>query len=64
MSLMSSTTTAFPPFQSITDTVKTTGLSAYYLRRGIKDGSVPCVKSGAKYLINVPRLLESLDAWR
>ena len=50
------------PFQSIEDTVKTTVLSAYYLRRGIHDGTVPHTKSGAKYLINVVRLLESLDA--
>ncbi len=50
------------PFQSIEDTVKTTGLSAYYLRRGIHDGTVPHIKSGTKYLVNVVRLLESLDA--
>lgn len=50
------------PFQSIEETVKTTGLSAYYLRRGIHDGTVPHIKSGTKYLVNVVRLLESLDA--
>lgn len=51
-----------PPFQDIEDTVKTTGLSSYYLRRGIRDGSIPHIKSGTKYLVNVVRLLENLDA--
>ena len=50
------------PFQSIEETVKTTGLSAYFLRRGIHEGTVPYIKSGTKYLINVPRLLDALDA--
>ena len=48
------------PFQKIRDAVKTTGLSAYFLRNGIKDGSVPFVKSGTKYLINIPALLKKL----
>lgn len=45
------------PFQTINEAVKTTGLSAYYLRNGCRDGSVPHIKSGSKYLINVPALL-------
>lgn len=49
------------PFQSIKETVKTTGLSAYYLRRGCKDGTVPHIRSGNKYLVNVPALLRLLD---
>lgn len=48
------------PFQKITDAVKTTGLSAYFLRRGCKDGSVPCVMSGGVYYVNVPALLAKL----
>ena len=51
---------ASTPFQKITDAVKTTGLSAYYLRRGCKDGTVPCVQSGGVYYINVPALLQQL----
>ena len=50
------------PFQKIADAVKTTGLSAYYLRKGCKDGTVPHIKSGKKYLINVPALLRMLNA--
>lgn len=48
------------PFQSIAEACETTGLSQFYLRRGCKDGTVPHVKSGAKYLINVPLLLQKL----
>ena len=48
------------PFQKIADAVKTTGLSAYYLRQGCRDGSVPHVKSGTVYFVNVPALLRKL----
>ena len=41
------------PFQKISEAVKTTGLSAYYLRRGCKDGTVPHVLSGKTYYINI-----------
>ena len=49
-----------PPFQSIKDTVKSTGLSEFYLRRLLKAGELPHIRSGAKVLVNVPRLLENL----
>lgn len=48
------------PFQSINEAVRTTGLSSFYLRQGCRDGTVPHVKSGTKYLINVPLLLRQL----
>ena len=49
------------PFQKINAAVKLTGLSAYYLRQGCKDGSVPHVVRCGTYYINVPALLEQLD---
>lgn len=49
-----------PPFQKIPEACRTTGLSMYYLRRGCRDGSVPHIKSGTVYLINVPALLKKL----
>lgn len=49
-------------FMKIKDAARVTGLSMYYLRNGCKDGSVPHVKSGTVYLVNMPRLLEKLDA--
>lgn len=50
------------PFMKIKDTVKVTGLSSYYLRNGCKDGTIPHIVAGTTYLINVPALLERLDA--
>lgn len=49
-----------PPFQKIREACKTTGLSQFYLRKGCKDGSIPCVMSGGTYYINVPALLRKL----
>lgn len=51
-----------PPFQKIPEACRTTGLSMYYLRKGCKDGTIPHIKSGTVYLINVPKLLRSLEA--
>lgn len=49
------------PFQKIPEAARTTGLSTYFLRRGVRDGTVPHVKSGTVYLVNVPALLRKLD---
>ncbi len=49
------------PYQKITDACKTTGLSAYYLRQGCRNGTVPHVKSGTVYFVNVPALLKKLE---
>ena len=50
-----------PPFQKIEDAVRSTGLSGYFLRRGCRDGSIPCVRSGRTIYINVPALLQQYD---
>ena len=50
------------PFQSLKECCETTGLSVYYLRCGIKNGTVPYITSGTKYLVNVPALLRQLKA--
>lgn len=49
-------------FQKIKDACKTTGLSQYYLRNGCKDNSIPHVRSGSTYYVNVPALLRQLGA--
>ena len=51
-----------PPFQKIPQASKTTGLSQYFLRNGCKDGTIPHIRSGAVYLINIPALLKKLGA--
>lgn len=48
------------PFQKITEACKTTGLSAYYLRKGCKAGTIPHIKSGGVYYINIPALLNDI----
>ncbi len=50
------------PFQKIREASQTTGLSQYFLREGCKNGSIPHIKSGGVYFINVPKLLRHLDA--
>lgn len=50
------------PFQKIPAACKATGLSQSFLRKGCRDGSVPHIKSGNVYFVNVPALLEQLDA--
>ena len=51
-----------PPYQSIPETTKTTGLGIPFLRKGCRDGSIPHIKVGQKYMINVPLLLQQLEA--
>jgi excisionase family DNA binding protein len=48
------------PFMTINQAAETTGLSRYYLRTGCRNGSIPHVKSGEKFFINVPLLLRQL----
>ena len=50
------------PFMKIKDAVKATGLSAYYLRKGIKDGTIPHITCGTVYLVHVPSLMQKLEA--
>ena len=50
------------PFMKIGEASRVTGLSQYFLRQGCKDGSVPHVKSGTTYMVNVPALLRQLGA--
>lgn len=48
-------------FLSIRDAATVTGLSQYFLRAGCRDGSVPCIKSGRKYLVDVQSLNTMFD---
>lgn len=52
------------PFQKIAEACKSTDLSQYYLRQGCKNGTVPHIKSGGVYYVNVPALMEELDRKR
>lgn len=48
------------PFLTIKDACTVTGLSQHFLRQGVRDGSIPHIKSGTVYYINLPALLEKL----
>lgn len=50
------------PYQKIKEACRTTGLSQYFLRQGCKAGTIPHIKSGPTYYINVPALLKQLGA--
>lgn len=51
-------TVEIKPFLKIDEACQVTGLSRFYLRRGVRDGSIPHIKSGQTYYVNVPALLE------
>lgn len=51
-----------PPFLTIEKACEATGLSQTFLRKGCRDGSVPCVMSGRVYMVNLPALLKKLNA--
>ena len=48
------------PFLKIPDACRETGLSTYYLRKGCRDGTIPHIKSGIVYLIDMEALLTKL----
>lgn len=48
------------PFMKIKEAATATGLSQLYIRKGCRDGSIPCVRSGRVYMVNVPALLKKL----
>lgn len=50
------------PFQKIKEACRTTGLSQHMLRHGCRDGTVPHVRSGRTYYVDVPALLKKISA--
>ncbi len=52
------------PFQSINDTARLTGMSRDFIRRGVKAGTIPAIRTGsgstAAYMIDVERFLMQL----
>ena len=50
------------PFQDMKQTAKSLGLSYYYIRQLKRDGKLPGIYNGNIFLVNVPLLLESLNA--
>lgn len=46
----------------INEAAKVTGLSTYYIRGAVRSGEIESVRSGQTYFVNMPRLLEKLNA--
>ena len=49
------------PYMTIKDTSTAIGISQHLIRRLCKEGRCPHIRSGNKYMVNVPALLEKLD---
>lgn len=50
-----------PVYQSIKDTIKTVGVSNCFLRKQLKNGNLPHIRSGNKIYVNVPSLISKLE---
>ena len=49
------------PYQTLSGACRLTGLSINYLREGCKRGTVPHIRCGSEYRVNVPLLLRQLE---
>ena len=50
------------PYQGLRVASLITGQAVSWLRDGCKNGTIPHIRVGQEYRINVPRLLEQLEA--
>lgn len=50
------------PYVTIPAASRITGLSEYRLRRGCKDGTIPHVRSGEIFYVDIPALWDKMDA--
>lgn len=50
-----------PRFCTVREAVEATGLSEAFLRAGLKNGKIPHIRSGKKYLINVSLFQAELE---
>jgi len=48
------------PFMSVQAAAKATGRSEFSIRQGLRNGTVPHLKEGTKYLVDVPAMLEMM----
>lgn len=50
------------PYQSIRGASRISGLAQGYIRAGCRDGTIPCLRVGKEYRINMPLFLQQLEA--
>ena len=49
------------PMQSVTGAAEITGLSRYYILKGCQDGTIPHIRVGVDYRVNMPLFLAQLE---
>lgn len=49
-------------YQSIRGASRISGLAQGYIRAGCKSGTIPCLRVGQEYRINMPLFLQHLEA--
>lgn len=49
------------PFCGIPEAARRSGLSEFFIRRGCREGWVPCIKTGEKYMIDFSGLVEAMS---
>ena len=49
------------PFQGVKETANTTGFSQFFIRQGVRNGTIPHIRCGEKILVNVPAFLQLMD---
>ena len=50
------------PYQSIRGASRISGLAQGYIRNGCKSGTIPCLRVGQEYRINMRLFLQQLEA--
>lgn len=50
-----------PVLGTVDKTAEVFGLSKWYIRQGLKAGTIPHIRCGRKILINIPQLRAELD---
>lgn len=58
---MNLTTSLIPHMVTISEAEQATGVSAYTVRRLVKQNKIIYIKSGTKYLVNLDRFIEYLN---
>ncbi len=49
------------PYQSVKNAARLSGLSTYYIRKGIQEGRIPFIRIGSDYRVNFPAFLRQLE---
>lgn len=50
------------PYCTVREAAKRSGLSTYYWRQLVREGRVPYVMAGAKYMVHFPAAMQALEA--